>query len=220
MDRRWLIGGTAGAIAAVFAGGLVYYQRETAREAQAAAKTASESTPIARAGAPIFGGASAKVEIVEFFDPACEACKAFYPIVKQIINSSFGRVKLQLRYAPFHKGSDIAAKMLEAAHLQGKYWQAVEAALIAQEAWANHSNPNVELLWAVFKQVGLDVDRMRSDVNKPEIQAVLDQDLAAIQLLKVKKTPTFFVNDTPLLDFGADQLRTLVAQKVSLAYGN
>lgn len=220
MDRRWIVGGAAATVAAAFAGGFVYYRRSTAQEAQATAKTVSESLKIARLGAPIFGGATAKVEIVEFFDPACEACKAFYPVVKQIINASFGRVKLQLRYAPFHKGSDVAAKMLEAANLQGKYWPAVEAVLIAQDAWASHSEPNVELLWAVFKQIGLDVERMRKDVNAPEVQAILDQDLAAIQALKVKKTPTFFVNDTPLLDFGADQLRALVAQKVSLAYGN
>jgi protein-disulfide isomerase len=220
MDRRWIVGGAVAAVTGTFAGGFVYYKRSSATEAQAAAQAVSESIKIARAGAPVFGGASAKVEIVEFFDPACEACKAFYPAVKQIINSSFGRVKLQLRYAPLHKGSDIAAKMLEAANLQGKYWPAVEAALIAQDAWASHDNPNVELLWAVFKEIGLDVDRMRKDVNAPEIQAVLDQDLAAIQALKVNKTPTFFVNDSPLLDFGADQLRALVAQKVNAAYGS
>ena len=63
---------------------------------------------------------------MEFFDPSCEACRAFYPIVKSLVNSSFGQVRLVVRYAPLHQGSDTAVKILEAAREQGKYWQALE----------------------------------------------------------------------------------------------
>lgn len=37
--------------------------------------------------------------------------------------------------------------------------------------------------------------------------------------LKVTRTPGFFVNGKPLTDFGADQLKALVASEVSIAYG-
>jgi hypothetical protein len=33
----------------------------------------------------VLGPKAARVTIVEFFDPACESCRAFYPVVKQIM---------------------------------------------------------------------------------------------------------------------------------------
>ncbi|MFS8328883.1 thioredoxin domain-containing protein, partial [Vreelandella titanicae] len=33
-----------------------------------------------RSHSPILGREDAPVTIVEFFDPACEACRAFYPL--------------------------------------------------------------------------------------------------------------------------------------------
>ena len=64
--------------------------------------------------------------------PGRETCRAFYPLVKTIVNSSFGQVRLVVRHAPLHQGSDTAVKILEAAKLQGQYWPAVERALAGQ----------------------------------------------------------------------------------------
>ena len=51
---------------------------------------------------------------VEFLDPACETCRAFYPIVKDILKQYPNDVRLVIRYAPFHAGSDQVVKLLEA----------------------------------------------------------------------------------------------------------
>ena len=48
------------------------------------------------------GSDDAKVYLVEFMDPACETCAAFTPFVKQMMNANPGKIKLVLRYAPFH----------------------------------------------------------------------------------------------------------------------
>lgn len=40
-------------------------------------------TSVAREGAPSIGSPGAKVKIVEFFDPECEACAAFHPVLKK-----------------------------------------------------------------------------------------------------------------------------------------
>ena len=53
----------------------------------------------------VIGPVDAPVTISEFFDPSCEACRAYYPIVKQIMDRHPDQVKLVLRYAPFHDGS-------------------------------------------------------------------------------------------------------------------
>ena len=57
---------------------------------------------------PVFGSANAPVTVVEFFDPSCEACRAFYPYVKQILAENPNDVRLVLRYVLFH-GSPYSA---------------------------------------------------------------------------------------------------------------
>ena len=208
-------------VAVAFGGGIWWFkQKRQQHDAIAAKETVSAAaTHLSTAGARKFGSPEAKVTIVEFFDPACEACRAFYTPVKQIVNSSFGQVNLVLRYAPLHKGSDQAAAMLEAAALQGKYWQAVEAALASQDLWASHDSPDVNKLWQPLIAAGVDIARAQNDMNSAAVKEIIAKDMAALTALKVKRTPTFFVNGQPLTDFGAEQLKALVKQEIGKAYG-
>ena len=64
---------------------------------------------------PIIGNPNASVTLVEFIDPACEACRAMYPYVKQILSKYPDDVKLVIRYVDFHKESELAIRILEAA---------------------------------------------------------------------------------------------------------
>ena len=44
----------------------------------------------------IIGNKDAKVELVEFFDPACETCAFMHPHVKEIMNENKGNIKLPI----------------------------------------------------------------------------------------------------------------------------
>ena len=205
------------AVAVAFSAGYYFYKQNTAQAQIATAQ--DQSALLMRADAPVFGAPNAKVTIVEFFDPACEACRAFYTPVKQIVNTSFGRVNLVLRYAPLHKDSDKAAMMLEAARIQDKYWPAVEAALASQDRWASHGQPDLNQLWPALQAAGVDIERAKTDMDSPAVRAILQQDVAALTALKVQRTPTFYVNGKPLTDFGYEQLKQLVAVQLKVAYG-
>ena len=194
-----------------------YKGQQTERTVQA---TKQSSAALVRFHSPTYGAADAKVELVEFFDPACEACRKFYPLVKEIVDSSGGKVRLVLRYAALHQGSDEAIKILEAARKQQRFWPAVEAALAAQPQWASHSRPQPELIWNYLDGLGLDIERARTDARDPRIAANLEQDRADMVAMNVKATPSFIVNGTPLQDFGVDQLKTLVRREVDKAYQN
>ena len=119
-----------------------------------------------------------------------------------------------MRHAPLHQGSDTAVKILEAARLQGQYWPAVERALAGQPQWAAHGNARPELIWDLITDLGLDMAKARADADSPAVAQLLAQDIADMKALKVDRTPGFFVNGTPLRDFGEAQLRALVDQEI------
>ncbi|WP_420473665.1 DsbA family protein [Noviherbaspirillum sp. ST9] len=169
---------------------------------------------LVRFHSPTTGNAEAPVHIVEFLDPACEGCAAFYPFVKDIMASHPGKIRLSVRYAPFHKGSEDVVKVLEATRKQGKYWQALEALFAAQSGWTEHHTARVELVWQYLAPLGLDVERLKTDMQSPEIARIVQQDMADLQTLNVKKTPEFFVNGRPLPSFGDQELLKLVREEL------
>ena len=101
MNKNWIVMATVPRSSWAFVVGAVVYRDRAGQEAAQAAQANDQA--LVRPHSPVFGNPSAKVTIVEFFDPACETCRAFYPIVKGIVNSSFGQVRLVARYAPLHR---------------------------------------------------------------------------------------------------------------------
>ena len=191
-----------------FAGGTLIYKNQ--KSEQAAQSAASNGSALIRMHSPTLGNADAPVVIVEFFDPACETCRSFYPLVKQIIAANPDKIRLVLRYAPFHTGSDKVVAILEAARKQGKFWPALEAVLGSQADWAPHHAAEVALVWKHLNGLGLNMEQLQVDVTSPAIADIIAQDLADTRTLKVTMTPAFFVNRTPLLEFGYEPLNRLV----------
>jgi protein-disulfide isomerase len=212
VNKKWLVVSTAAAVVVAFVAGIMILRDRANQEVKQALQSNSEA--LVRPYSPVYGNPAAKVTIVEFLDPACETCGAFYPIVKGIVNASFSQVRLVVRYAALHKGSDTAVRILEAARQQGKYWEVLERTLATQPQWAAHHNPQPELIWQLIADTGLDVAKAKAAANSPEIDQVLRQDMADMKTLKVDKTPGFFVNGTPLVEFGVAQLKALVEQEV------
>ena len=168
----------------------------------------------------ILGSDDAKVYLIEFMDPACETCAAFSPFVKQMMDANPGKIRLVLRYAPFHKGADYFVKILEAAKKQGKYWETLDIMYKSQRWWASHSNPQPQLIWQFLPKVGLDIELLQKDMNDPAIAKLIDQDLADAKTLNVRKTPGFFANGKPLQAFGYQQLQQLVQSELNANYPN
>ena len=83
-----------------------------------------------------------------------------------------GKIKLVIRYAPFHDGADYFVKILEAAKKQGKYWETLDIMYKSQRWWASHSNPQPQLIWKFLPKVGLDIERLQKDINDPAIAKI------------------------------------------------
>ena len=135
-----------------------------------------------------------------------------------MLKANRDKIRLSLRYAPFHPGSDQVVRLLEAARKQGKFWETLETVLATQPRWAPNHRAEVELLWPQLGNLGLDFERIKRDMYAPEIDRVIALDVADAKALNVTKTPEFFVNGRPLPSFGYDQLKKLVADDVAKAY--
>ena len=213
MNRKILVIASAlGLMVAFVAAVLIYNGKQ-----EAAARQLAEANRAAlmRMHAPTLGNQDAPVVIVEFLDPACETCRAFYPLVKEMMAANPDKIRLVLRYAPFHNGSDKVVAVLEAARKQGKFWPTLEALLASQAEWAPHHTPQVALVWKHLDGVGLNMEQMTFDLTAPEIGQVIAQDLADARALNVTKTPGFFVNGKPLTTFGYEPLKKLVNDALS-----
>jgi len=164
------------------------------------------------------GNDDAKVYLVEFMDPACETCAAFSPLVRQIMDANPGRIRLVIRYAPFHEGADDFVKILEAARKQGRYWETLDVMYKTQRYWASHHRPQLQRIWQFLPNAGLDIEQIKRDMNDPAIVRLIEQDLADAKSLNVRKTPGFFVNGKPLQTFGHMQLQQLVQSEIIANY--
>jgi len=166
------------------------------------------------------GSDDARVYLVEFMDPACETCAAFAPFIQQIMAANPGKIKLVLRYAPFHAGADNFVKILEAARMQGKYWETLDLMFQTQNIWASHHDYQPQRLWQVLPGAGVDIERIKEDMHSPTIARIIEQDMADVKALNVQKTPGYFVNGKPLQTFGYRQLEQLIQSELDAQYPN
>jgi len=215
-NKKYMVIVSAVILITVFASGAFFYNNQQSEKQGQIANDNAEL--LVRDYSQTLGSEEAKVQIVEFFDPACETCKDFYTYVKDMMKANPGKIKLVMRYAPFHEGADYNVKILEAARKQGKYWETLEAMYSGQSTWASHSNPQSDLVWQFLSGVGLNMEQLKKDMNDPAIVKLIQQDLADAEALKVEKTPEFFVNGKPLPSFGYKQLKGLVDSEIQAKY--
>ena len=217
MNRRALILSVLAFGVAGF-GGATWFATRPGPVAEAEPVAPELAEAMIRPYSPILGPAEAPVTIVEFFDPACEACRAFHPIVKDIMAEHGDAVRVVIRYTPFHgAASEEAIRVLEAARMQDVYVPVLEAVLREQPRWASHGAPAPGLILQIAATAGLDAEAARTQMLAPDVVAILNQDRADVETVGIRQTPTFFVNGKPLDPFGEAELRRLVAAEVAAA---
>ncbi len=194
---------------AIFVSGGIYYKNSQSEKMIAMAK--EQALLFQRPHSLVIGNENAKVQLVEFFDPACETCAIFHPKVKAFMKENEGKIKLVLRYAPFHENSNYAVKMLEGAREQGLFMETLDFMYETQRYWINGHTVDPQKLWGMLGNVkGLDYEKLVKFMNDPKADAIIKQDLEDAETLNATKTPGFFVNGKPLQTFGWDNLVTLI----------
>lgn len=193
-----------------FVAGSMYYKNQESQRVESIVKDNFKT--LVPGHAMRKGSPEAKVFVVEFFDPECESCREFNPYMHSIMADYEGKIQLVMRYAPFHGNSIFAIKILEAARKQDKYWEALEILYQHQPEWGNHHNPRPELVWNYLPRLNIDVEKLKSQMEDPGIQKIIEQDQIDGKTLDVRMTPTFFVNGKLVEPFGPDELRAAIDQ--------
>jgi protein-disulfide isomerase len=139
--------------------------------------------------APVLGNPDGDVTLVEFFDYNCPYCRKAAPQLQQALADDSG-LKLALKEWPIlGPGSEFAAKAALASQRQGKY-EAFHKGLMGFTGAISESST-----LTVAGQVGLDVERLKQDMNDPAISAAIERNRALANDLRIGGTPTFVVGN-------------------------
>lgn len=139
--------------------------------------------------APVIGNPDGDVTVVEFFDYNCPYCKRAAPIVKGVIAGD-GNVRVVYREWPIlGEGSVFAARAALAARNQGKY-EEFHWALMGLNGRANEAS-----VMKAARELGLDEDKLRADMNAPEVDAHIQVSMDLARGLGFTGTPSFVIGD-------------------------
>jgi len=134
---------------------------------------------------PVGGNPNGNITLVEFFDYNCPYCRQMVPVMTQAESAD---PQLRVVYKEFPilgSNSKFAAKAALAAHKQGKYL-AFHKALFQVRGTVGPSK-----VAEVAATVGLDMDRLKADMDDPAIAALIEKNLALAQSLRIDGTPGF-----------------------------
>lgn len=143
-----------------------------------------------QANDPVAGNPSGKITIVEFFDYQCPHCVDMAPVMDAIIKAN-PDVRVVYKEFPIRGPvSEFASRAALAANMQGKYVAFSHALLAAPQPMTQ------EAILDIAKKTGLDVDKLKTDMNSEAVTNQLKANTKLAQDLKLFGTPAFFIGKT------------------------
>lgn len=157
--------------------------------------------------APTLGNPQGDITLVEFFDYNCQFCRKMVPRVQALIGADPGLRVVFREWPVFGEGSQFAARASLASLPQGKYWS-FHAALMAMRGRAEEAS-----VMRVAREVGLDIERLRTDMEAETVWAQIEQTAELADHMQLIGTPTFIAGDEAVFGENTlEELRALVAR--------
>jgi protein-disulfide isomerase len=146
--------------------------------------------------APMKGSSSGRVSLVEFVDYECPHCKRVQPVMRQALDEFKNDVRFYFKHYPLgsHTNARLAAEAAAAAQKQGKFWQ------YSDGVWAHSEGLTPAVLEQIAKDVGLDVEKWRKDLESDEVRQKVQKDRSDGEALSIQATPTIYLNGREYTD--------------------
>ena len=138
---------------------------------------------------PVGGNPNGDVAAVEFFDYNCPYCRRVAPVLDEAEKTDSDLRFVYKEWPILGPNSTFAARAALAAVKQGKY-VAFHKAMMGTSGLVNESK-----VIEIAKTVGLDVARLRKDMDDPEIKAAIERNHALASALRITGTPSFVIGD-------------------------
>lgn len=159
------------------------------------------------ADAPVAGNPAGGVTIVEFFDYRCPYCKQMHAPMKALVAADKDVRVVRKDLPILGPASVIASRAALASRAQGKY-PAFHDAMLGFRGQLDEAG-----VFRLARDAGLDIDRLRRDMDDPAIAALIQRNMALAQALSISGTPAFVIGEA--LVPGAidpESLKKLVAE--------
>lgn len=139
---------------------------------------------------PVIGNPNGKVTLVEFFDYQCPHCVDMAPVIISVVKAN-PDLRVVFKEFPIRGPlSEYASRAALAANLQGKYE-------VFSHALLTSTPPLTEaLIIDTAKKSGVDVDKMKKDMDSDQIKNQVKENVKLAQDLKLFGTPALFVGKT------------------------
>ena len=169
----------------------VLQQRQHTAEAENLKRTIAERSEeiLNDPGAPVGGNPEGAITLVQFFDYNCPYCRRVAPTMLELAEAD---PDLRLVYKEFPilgPGSQFAARAALASRRQGKYVPFHNALMRATEQVTE------DTVMTAARDVGLDIEQLRADMQAPAIQEAIARNLQLAQALGITGTPSFIIGD-------------------------
>jgi protein-disulfide isomerase len=195
--KAWII---FAAVCIILLGGLVYISGKNKVDVSSVdfnkAQTASEQS--GNIADHVFGKADSKVVLIEYGDFQCPGCGSAHPNIKEVTEKYKDQAAFIFRNFPLttiHPNARAAAAAVEAAGLQGKYWEYHNMMFESQSQWNSLSaEQRGDFFNGYAQQLGLNLDTFKTDFASAKVSQKINFDIAVGKKAKVDATPSIFLN--------------------------
>jgi protein-disulfide isomerase len=145
------------------------------------------------------------LQLTMFGDFQCPFCLGAQSVLRRVRDRLGDRLVFAFRHLPIperHPLAPLAAEASEAAAAQGRFWEYHDALFPVQPKLSR------ERMLAVAKDLGLDVERMQTEIDSGVHRPRIERDLASAEASGATGTPAFYANGAR--HFGAYDASSLV----------
>ncbi len=155
----------------------------------------------------VAGNPKGDVTLVEFFDYRCGYCRSSHPVIQQLLEDD---KNLRIIYKEFPILGPVslqAARYALAARNQGKYLE------MREKLYDPDTPLELSALPEMAKAIGLDLDKVKADIESREIATEINDNLQLAQTLNIHGTPAFILGDRLFPGaLGLDELKQVIQQ--------
>jgi protein-disulfide isomerase len=138
-------------------------------------------------GDPVSGNPAGNVTLVEFSDLRCPYCRRMVPVLADLLKHDPNIRVVHKDLPVLGPASVLGAKAVLAAQKQGGYLKLHDALMAG--------TPNIDMdgIQAAARRLGLDWERLKRDMDAPDIKARIDDNLDLARRLDVRGTPAYVI---------------------------